>query len=125
MAIKFTLDHGGYVKSNGDIQIVGVSGDRKHGERGVCPEAHAHSKACAQQLLDFKPLLAEARTDDDGKVLPEVRDDSIRERMEKYFQQQASMPAAPTFVELPKKTIRAKNDKGKLVDKQVDDCDLS
>jgi hypothetical protein len=131
MAIKYTLADGGYVMSNGDIQVVGVEGDHKHGERAKCLEAHTHVKNCAKVILDVPPIIkpaVPAHTDGEGNEVPEepaVLGKTLRQRMEEHFAGRAAQPPAPTHVEMPKKTVDVRDEKtGKLVKKQVEDRDL-
>lgn len=127
MAIKFTLEHGGYVLADGDIQIVGYDTDDpgvKHAERGRCPKDHDHSKVCAVELLDFRPIVTPAGKDEDDEPIAEVLGPSIRTRIEEWFKGYNATPDDPVHVEMPKKTVKAKNDKGKVVDKEVEDRDL-
>lgn len=125
MAIKFTLDHGGYVNEDGDIQVVGVGDDgAKHGERGQCEQDHAHSKACAVALLDHHPVITPAGVDGDGDPIAEVLGPSIRERMTAWFSTYDATPDDPKRVAMPTKKINVKNEKGKLVEREVEDRDL-
>lgn len=127
MRFKMTLEHGGYVHTNGDVQIVGVGIDdpeAKHAEQAKCPTDHKHSKDCAKALMDYKPIIQTARKEDDGTEIPEIRAESVRERMAAYFTAYDALPDDPVHVELPKKTVQQKNDKGKLVNVEVEDRDL-
>lgn len=125
MAIKYTLNEGGYVKTDGEIQIVGIGEDgTKHAERGQCRAKHGHTKDCAKALLDHKPVLQEAGVDGRGDHIPEQLEPSIRERMEKWFLDYDATPDDPVEVEMPKRTVRVNDGKGKLVDKEVEDRDL-
>jgi hypothetical protein len=135
MAIKFTVakEEGGYVHSNGDIQIICIEGGKKHGEQAKCllPQAHTHDKSCAVTALDVKPILEPAVQEDDSfdppiSAKPEVLGQSPRERATAWFAALAQAEAnKPVPVVLPQKTVKVKNDKGKLVDKEVDDGDLA
>lgn len=130
MIVKFTLEHGGYVKKDGDIQAIAFCDDYPgvyHGERGFCLETHEHSKACAKVLLDVNPVISPAvEADEDAGI--EAQDEvlglSMRQRAEAWFEQYDQTPDDAGDVELPTKTIKAKNDKGKLVNKEVEDRDL-
>ncbi len=131
MTIKFTCaEHGGYVHNNGDIQIIAYDGDVKHGEQAKCPTVHTHTKQCAIDQLDTKPILVPAIPEhvEDGETIPEVPavlGKTPRERALEWFAARAALPPAPTKVALPQKTVTVKNDAGKNVQKQVDDGDLT
>lgn len=142
MRISVAKEDGGYVKSNGDIQIIFIDGGRRHGEAGKCLTSHAHSKACAQALLDVKPVVTPAVPADPGDAgspadgipprpatpaVPEVLGPSIRELGLAWHAGEDAKAALPAVVpvDMPQKTKKSRDANGKLVDKQVDDGDLT
>lgn len=142
MRYSTAKEDGGYVKPNGEIQVIFIRAGVKHAEQGTCLEDHAHSKACAQAIMDVKPVIEPAQDEipgDDGDptadppiaplaaipAKPAVLGPSMRQRGHAFFASLDARPADPVPVAMPQKTIKIRNDKGKLVDKQVDDGDLT
>lgn len=121
MAIKYTLGRGGYVHDNGGIQVAGYDSetDVGHSEHGTCDQKHSHSKQCAEDILDLKPVLGK-----DVKGEP-ILGLSMRERHEAWFAAYEAAPEDPKPVELPKKTMLVANEKGNMVSREVDDVELS
>lgn len=128
--ISTAKEDGGYVYTNGEIQVIFADGDHRHGEQAVCNDAtvgHLHTKACAQTMLDFKPVVKEAvEADPDNGVeaQPAVLGSSMRERGMAWLASITAAPAKPTAVPMPQKTVTVKVD-GKNTQKQVDNGDLT
>lgn len=135
MRISVAKEDGGYIKNNGEIQVIFIDGDWKHGEQCVCDDTtpgHTHSKACAQRMLDVKPVVTPAvpedtETDPPTPAKPAVLGPSMKERGVNWLAERAAEAAKPAVVPvvIEQKTIRVKGDDGKLKDKSVDDGDLS
>ncbi len=119
---------------SGFIWIVGEQDKKSTGDGGLCPREDDHlcDKACAQLLLDHKPIVCAKTVDvvEGGDDVPHVHTEacpkglSVREKIAKWFADEEAKVADPE-AEMPTKTVREKDDKGKLVDKQVPDRDLS
>lgn len=86
-----------------------------HGETVYCAEAHQHSKACAQAMLDHKPVLGK---DDKGA---DILGPSARERIQAWMNE--AEPAPADVAPLPKKEVEQVVD-GKAKKIQVEDRDL-
>lgn len=86
-----------------------------HGETIFCQQKHAHSKSCAQALLD------QHDQDAKGKDIPGT---SAREKHEAWFAAWDSTPEDPVPVDMPEKTI-AVVENGRQLARVVDDRDLT
>lgn len=135
MAIKFSVLRIGEKSDrgpNGECGIVIVSTEVSfsHGETGYCAEAHQHSKTCAVELLDRKPVLVAAKAavlDVDGVTVLEpaveqVLGPSIREKCVAWHAEEE--PAAADVAPLPTKTVQRVVD-GKTKSVQEPDRDLA
>lgn len=122
MSIKYSVLRIGDPSDRGPngecgIVIVGSEDGHAHGETVHCAAAHRHSKACAQAMLDVKPVIGKDEADKD------ILGPSARERIASWF---AARVAPPAFdvTPLPKKEVEVTRD-GKRVKEQVEDRDLA
>lgn len=128
MAILFKL-RAERVMEDGECLIVGYEVDangkekargRAHGETAFCKQAHPHVKGCAQALLD-SAFLSEVKDRDGVVVTPAM---TVRQAVAAWFDALEAR-VVPKSIEMPTKTVKLPNDKGVLVDKVVEDKDLT
>jgi hypothetical protein len=124
MAIKYRVIR---VMSDGECCIAGEEDGKSHGETAYCKDSHAHTKDCAQAILDaqvFEKVAAVPETlDADGNVIspavPAVME-SPRDRIKAWF---GAVKPAPTNVSMPQKDVERVVD-GKKKTVKEDDRDL-